>query len=265
MTLQNKLISDSIKSLRVWRVWLFMGFQDTKARFQRSLIGPVWILLNMMFFVGGAGVVYGMMFGQPMNEFLPFLTAGFVIWGFILSSLTESGLAFINAEGYIKQFAYPKQIYLLRSLVVYSIILLIGLSALVPVQLLFRRFSVFGWFMAMPGLLILFSAALGHIVIFAYLGTRFRDLPHAMGGVLQVLFFVTPIIFPVKLLKERHLDFVYQFNPLYYLIDVVRHPVLEGEFALSENYVFACLYVILVWVIAALVAKRLDSSLVFLL
>lgn len=262
---KDKLFLDSIKSLKMWRVWLFLGIQDIKARFRRSFIGPLWILLNMAFFVGGAGVVYGLMFGQPMDEFLPFLTAGFVIWGFILSSLTESGFAFTNAEGYIKQFSYPKQIYLVRSLVAYSIILFVGLSALIPVQFAFQRFSIEGWFLAMPGLLLLLLAALGHIAICGYLGARFRDLPHAMGGGLQVLFFVTPIMFPVKLLKERNLDFVYQYNPLHYLIDVVRHPILEGEFAAQDNYLFASLYVFVVWVVAFWVAKRLDSRLVFLL
>lgn len=262
---KDKLLKDSIKSFKMWRVWLFLGVQDIKARFRRSFIGPLWILLNLAFFVGGAGVVYGLMFGQPLNDFLPFLVAGFVIWGFILSSLTESGLAFINAEGYIKQFPFPKQIYLFRPLVGYFIILLIGFFALSILQLLVQSLPVKGWFLAIPGILILLFAALGHIVICAYLGARFRDLPHAMGGMLQVLFFVTPVMFPVKLLKERHLDFVYQYNPLHYLIDVVRHPILEGEFAVTESYIFACLYVVVVWVFAISVAKRFDSRLVFLL
>jgi ABC-type polysaccharide/polyol phosphate export permease len=265
MAPRDKLLADSIQSVKVWRVWLYLGLQDIKARFRRSFLGPLWIFLNIAIFVGGAGVVYGIMFGQKMSEFLPFLTAGLVIWGFIVSSLTESGLAFINAEGYIKQFAYPKQIYLIRPLVVYTVVLLIGLFSLIPLQLLFQRFSLAGWLLAIPGLLLLLAAALGQIVICAYLGTRFRDLPHAMGGMLQVLFFVTPILFPVKLLKERHLDFVYRYNPLHYLIDVVRHPITEGEMALPENYLYAGLYVVVVWLLAAAVAKRLDDRLVFLL
>ncbi len=265
MTPRNKLLLDSIQSIKVWRVWMFLGLQDVKARFRRSFIGPLWILLNMALFVGGAGVVYGLLFGQPMDEFLPFLTAGFVIWGFLVASLTESGMAFVNAEGYIKQFAYPKQIYLLRPLVSSTVILLIGFTALIPVQLFFHRFSLEGWFLAIPGLIILLLAAQAHIVICAYLGTRFRDLPHAMTGALQVLFFVTPIMFPVKILKERHMDFVYQYNPLHYLVDVVRHPILQGELAGSENYIFAGAYVIVAWVLAAIVAKRFDSRLVFLL
>lgn len=265
MTTTNKLLIDSLKSFGLWRVWWFLGMQDIKARFRRSLIGPAWLLISLAFFVGGVGTVYGLMFGQPMHEFLPFLTAGFVIWGFIISSLTESCMTFVNAEGYIKQFSYPKQIYLLRALVSYSLILLIGLFVLVPVQLYFGIFRIEGWIFSLPGLLLLQAAALGHITLSAYLGTRFRDLPHAVGSLLQVLFFVTPIMFPVKVLQEKHLDFIYQFNPLHYLIDVVRHPILKGELALSENYIFAGLYVFTLWLLVVVVAKRLDSRVVFLL
>jgi lipopolysaccharide transport system permease protein len=265
MTGWRKLGADSVRSLRLWRVWKFLGIQDIKARFRRSFIGPAWLLLNMAFFVGGVGGVYGLIFGQPMNEFLPFLTAGFVIWGFIVSSLTESGMTFINAEGYIKQFCYPKQIYLFRALVGYLVIFLIGISALVPVQLFYDRFHPLGWLLALPGLALLLLAALGQITICAYLGTRFRDLPHALGGLLQVLFFVTPIMFPVEVLRQKHLDFVYQLNPLHYLIDVVRHPILTGGLAVPENYYYAGLYVLAVWLLAGLVANRLDSRVVFLL
>lgn len=265
MQSKQKLHIDTFTAIKLWRVWMFLGVQDIKARFRRSFIGPLWILLNMAFFIGGAGVVYGLLFKQPMNEFLPFLTAGFVIWGFIVSSLTESGMAFVNAEGYIKQFSYPKQIYLLRALVCTTMILLIGLCSLVLVQMAYQRFFLLGWLMAVPGLMLLVSAALGHITICAYLGTRFRDLPHAFGGILQVVFFVTPIMFPVKVLKERHLDFVYQFNPLHYLIDVVRHPLMQAEFALAQNYVIAGTYVLVIWGIAALVAKHFDKRVVFML
>jgi lipopolysaccharide transport system permease protein len=265
MTSSQQLLADTIISCRYWRVWTFLGIQDIKTRFRRSFIGPLWILLNLGIFVGAAGFVYGVMFGQPMNEFLPFLITGFVIWGFLVSSFTEAGGAFVGAEGYIKQFSYPKQIYLLRALVTYSIILLVGFCAIIPMQIVFRRFDVMGWLMAIPGLALLMIAALAQIVVSAYLGTRFRDWPHALTGILQVIFFVTPIMYPIKMLQEKHLDFVYRYNPLYYLIDIVRHPILTGSFAPLENYVFGLVYVVVVWITAIVVARKLDKRLVFLL
>ena len=265
MQTKPQIVADSSPSLRVWRVWLFLGVQDVKARFRRSAVGPLWILLNMSLFVIGAGVIYGVMINQPMRILLPYLVAGFSLWAIIVSSLTESAWAFVNAEGYIKQFCYPKQIYLMRTLVSSTIILLITIPALIPVQLYFRTFSIVGWLLAVPGLLLLLMAVLGHITVCAYLGVRFRDFPHATGGALQVAFFVTPIMYPAKILQDRHLAFIYQFNPLYYLIEIARHPMLQGELAAPETYVFAVLYILLVWVVAYVVARSLDSRVVILL
>lgn len=261
----QRLLSDSLTSLRHWRVWLFLGLQDVKARFRRSVIGPLWILLNLLIFVGAAGFVYGVMFGQAMDEFLPFLITGVTIWSFVVATLSEAGSTFIGAEGYIKQFSYPKQIYLLRGLVNYLVNLLIGFGAIVPMQIFFGRFDWLGWVYCIPGLVLLVISGLGHIAIGAYLGTRFRDWPYALSGLLQVLFFLTPIMFPVKILQDRKLDFVYQYNPLYYLIDVVRHPITTGTFAPIAHYGYALVYAAIVWGLAALVARALDRRLVFLL
>jgi|SRR5579872_717624 len=265
MPAMSQLLADSWQSLRVWRVWTFLGVQDVRTRFQRSLIGPLWIFLNMSLFVVGAGLLYGVMINQPMKILLPYLITGFTFWALIVSSLTESGWAFVNAEGYIKQFCYPKQIYIMRTLVSSTIIMLITLPAIIPVQLYFRSFSPIGWLLALPGLLLLLLAVLGHITLCAYLGVRFRDLPHAVGGVLQVAFFVTPVMFPAKLLQDRHLALIYEVNPLYYLLEVARHPILEGNLAAPQVYIFAILYIVLLWVFAALVARSLDSRVVILL
>lgn len=265
MTYQKTIWGDTLKSVSVWRVWCFLGMQDVKGRFRRSLIGPLWILINLALMVAGAGVVYGLLFSQPMADFLPFLTAGLVIWGFIVSTVTEGGYAFVGAEGYIKQFTYPKQTYLLRALVSHAVILSIGIAVVVGVLLLFSKPIIIGVLLAVPGVMMLLVAGLAHVWISAYLTTRFRDLPHAVGGILQVLFFVTPIMFPVSVLRERHLDFVYQWNPLHYLIDVVRHPLLTGELALPESYLFGGIYVMSAWAVAAIVAKKLDARIVFLL
>jgi len=219
----------------------------------------------MSLFVVGAGLLYGVLINQPMRVLLPYLVTGFTLWGFIVSSLTESGWAFVNAEGYIKQFCYPKQIYLLRTLVANTIILLISIVAVIPVQLFFKTFSIVGWLLAAPGIVLLFLAVLGHITVCAYLGVLYRDLPHAANGALQVAFFVTPVMFPAKMLHDRHLAWVYEFNPLYYLLEAARRPILEGTLAGPEVYAFAGLYILLLWILAWLVARSLDSRVVILL
>jgi len=261
----RQLLADIGRSLALSRVWLFLGRQDLRARFRRTFIGPLWILINLGLFVAGGGLVYGALLGQPLAEFLPHLTAGLVIWGFLSATVTEACHTFVVAEGYIKQFVFPKQVYLFRTLVSSTVVLLIGLSALFVLLLVLGVLAPLGWLCALPGLALLLAAGLAHVSLFAYLGARFRDLPHALGGVLQVLFFVTPIIYPAELLRARGVDFVYRLNPLYYLIEGVRHPVLDGTFAGLDVYAAGALYVVVVFLLAYLTARRLDRTLVYLL
>jgi len=239
--------------------------QDVRLRFRRSVIGPLWILLNLGIFVGGAGLVYSAILGQPLGSFLPYLITGYVVWGYVLASLTDGSFAFVNAEGYIKQFSYPKEIYLLRSLVSSTCILSIGLLAVLIMQVTIGQFSISGWLMAIPGLVLLASVALGHITISAYLCTRFRDWPHAVSGLMQVAFFITPIMFPATMLKEQNLSFIYAWNPLYYVIDIVRHPIVGEGFPPMSHYIAVLIYLALIAGIATIVARRLDHRVVFLL
>ena len=108
-------------------------------------------------------------------------------------------------------------------------------------------------------------AAYFHASIMAYASVRFRDLPHGMTSLLQVLFFVTPVFFPVKILKERGLDFIYQLNPLYYLIEVVRQPMITLNPAPAEVYVITAGYLVFLFVVMMAVAKRFDKRVVYML
>lgn len=259
----KKIIRDSLRSIVVWRVWIFLGIQDIKARFRRSFLGPLWLMMSTVIFVAGAGLVYGSLLGANYREFLPQFATGIVIWGFIVSSVTEAGSAFVVAEGYIKQFPYPKQIYLLRSLVGYLVVLAVGMVVILLMQLILDGFSWLAWFWMLPGLALLTLVSAGHITVFAYIGARFRDLPHALAGVMQLLFFVTPVMFPAKMLASRGLQHIYEFNPFYYLLEVVRHPLITGDLAPAPMYGWVAGYGAVVWLIACVVAIRMDEKLVF--
>ncbi|GLR42358.1 sugar ABC transporter permease [Mesorhizobium amorphae] len=254
-----------IRSLLLHRVWFFIGMQDVKRRYRRSFIGPLWILLNLGVYVGAIGFVYGVMFGQDLKAFLPYLMLGFVTWGLISASIVDAGSVFVSAEGYIKQFSYPKQIYILRAIVSNSMNFAMGLVAVAVVQLFLGTFEFVGWLLAIPGFLLIYIALLGHTTIFAYLGTAFRDLPHALAAVLQVVFYLTPIVVPASVLKSHGMEFVYLVNPIYHLIEVVRHPILNSDLAPLSTYGFVFGYILVVYCVGWYVAWRLDKKVVFLL
>jgi len=259
------LFRDNLRALRNWRVWWHLGIADIRNKFAKSLVGPTWILLNLALWVGGIGVIYAALFNQKLETFLPFLTIGFVVWTYMIQTITDGGNAFVMAEGYIKQFTYPKQIYILRVMVNASVPFLIGVAIFFVVMLIMGR--PFGWAMlwALPGLLMLITASYLHATIMAYVSVRFRDLPHGITALLQILFFVTPVFFTVNVLKERGLDFIYKYNPLYYLIEVVRYPLTTLTPADATVYLAVLAYIAILMLVALLVAQRLDKRIVYIL
>lgn len=262
---KGPLVSEFLKAAKLWRVWLHMGLQDVKSRFRNSVLGPTWILINLGAVIAAVGLIYGRLFHQPMNEFLPFLTLGLVIWAFISSSLVDACHAFVVAEGYIKQFPFPKVIYLYRAMVPYIVVFLIGLVVFAGTMILYGRSVGWGALWAIPGFVLFVAINFCHVVIVAHLGARFRDLPHLLGSLVQIAFYLTPVIFTVTMLKDRGLAFVYMLNPLYYLIEIVRYPLLNSDAPPMEVVYVALGYCVVVGLVAALVVKKMTKQIVYVL
>lgn len=255
--------ADTLKAFQLWRVWTYLAISDLKVRYSRTMLGFGWLLITFAVWAAGVGFVYARLFNLPASEFVPFLAIGFALWGFLTSSFVDSSNALLGAAGYIKQFNLPKQVYVLRTFV--TQIISLGLSFIVCLIVLavFGKLSFLGLFFAIPGIVILLGCALLHSFISSYLTPYLRDFPHAVGSLLSVIFFLTPIIFPVSMLKERGLDFIYKFNPFYYLIDAVRAPLIEHSWPAAGVLMGAISYFILLVVLARILCGMLDRRLVY--
>ncbi|MCO4861555.1 MULTISPECIES: ABC transporter permease [unclassified Cupriavidus] len=258
-------LTEYAAAAKLWRVWLHMGVQDVKGRFRNSVLGPLWILINLSATMAAVGIIFGKLFHQPMEEFLPFLTLGLAIWAFMTSALTEGGSAFVNAEGYIKQFSFPKVTYLYRAMVPYLVVFCVGMLVFFAVALAYGRKFDLGALWFLPGFLLFIVINFFHLVIVAHLGARFRDLPHLLSGLIQIGFYVTPVMYTVTMLKDRGLGFIYQYNPLYYLIEIVRYPLLNNASPPEEVWMVAVGYAVLIGIAAFAVMKRMSHRIVYVL
>ncbi len=228
-------------SIQLWRIWTRLGVQDVRLRFRRSVIGVWWIFLNLGIMILAIGFIYANLLGQDMGTFIPYLTAGLVTWNYITNSIVEGGIAFTSSEGYIKQISLPIYVYTFRYFISIGLTALITLVAYVVVALVYQVPFTLGILWAIPGVSILMLFSLMLIITFAHITARFRDAAHLASVVMQVLFYVTPVLYPAKLLRDRGLDLVVDANPLYHLIQVVRQPLLTGQPADPQNYFIAVL------------------------
>lgn len=218
-------------------IWTFLAIQDIKSRFRRSYFGVLWMVAHQLTFALGGGLIWSAIFGVDPAAFIPSIAAGFAIWGFIASSFVEGSNAFVLSQGYIRQVSMPVQIFILRQWAASLVNLLVGASTAFLLALAFRGPSVA---MGMPallvGIVILALAMLTVTAAMSYLGVIYGDLTHALAGIFQMLFVVSPVIYPPQVLYERGLGWFVALNPFTSMIEIVRVPLLEQRLAEPFNY-----------------------------
>src|SRR5215831_16136958 len=67
--------------------WVTLAWNDIKLRYRRTTLGPLWIVLGLGATVFSVGILYGVLFGNELSQYLPYFAAGLIVWTFIGSSL----------------------------------------------------------------------------------------------------------------------------------------------------------------------------------
>ncbi|NVZ09318.1 ABC transporter permease [Allochromatium humboldtianum] len=228
-------------------LWMTLGLQDVRQRYRRSKLGPFWITLSMAIMVLALGLLYGQIFGQDLHDYLPFLAAGFVIWGLIASLVNDGCQSFILAEGMIRQLNAPLSIYAYRGLWSTLIAFAHNIWVFLGVALWFGVDLNWNLLWVPVALLMLFLNGLWMALFLGLLSARFRDVPLIIGSVVQVLFFITPVIWKPDMLPGRALWL--DLNPFYHLVEIMRAPLL-GQPPVLGNWLTVIAITIIGWAVA---------------
>ncbi len=217
-------LSDVMEGLRIWPLWMRLGWNDILQRYRRSMLGPFWLTASMAVMVVSLGVIYAELFKQPIDNFLPYLCVGLLVWSLISGFLLDGGTLFTGSESYIKQVRLPYFAYVYRSAWSKLIIFAHNFVIYLGVLIYFEIWPGATALLAIPGLfLVLMNGALAGLCI-GMISARFRDVPQLINSVVQILFFLTPIFWTPDSLKGR--AYVVDINPFYHLVEIVRAPLL---------------------------------------
>jgi ABC-type polysaccharide/polyol phosphate export permease len=217
---------DILAALQSYELAGVLGWQDIRQRYRRSSLGPFWLTISMGVLIGTLGLVFGSIFAAPMNELLPFFTIGLILWTLISTSLNEGCTGFTSAEAIIKQISVPLFSHILRVLWRNLVIFVHNLIIFPVVLLAFWKPLPAIAFLALPGLVVLLVNLSWMALLLGVFCARFRDVPQIVSSLLQVFFYLTPIIWMPEMLPERASLLLLSANPFFHLIQLVRAPML---------------------------------------
>jgi lipopolysaccharide transport system permease protein len=246
--------------------WWHLSMSDLRSRWRRSFFGLFWSILQPLGLTLLLSLVFSRIFGMRITDYAPYILSGMIMWEYVVSSIIGGSLAFVQADAYIKQTRHPLAIYTLRNALTGLIVLATASIALVGWVLIVMPQN-FGWcwLTALTAFPLLGLVAWPGATITAYIAARFRDLPHALGLMMQAMWFVSPIYFEPSTFRNGDLHALVDFNPIYHLLQIARAPLLHGQWPTAENYAWSFATIIVLGAIAILVGRRSESRVIFYL
>lgn len=254
------VINDLLKSLRHLPLIFHMAYSDTKARYKRSMLGPLWLTLGAAVGIVGLGLVWSQLLHQERSELIPSLTVGLLLWQFISGCVIESTSTFVRQSQIIRNLQLPFFIHPIQLIVRQSITLAHNLIVLVIVLIVYPQDLGLVSLLSIVGFLIVLINLLWISVMLSMIGARFRDVEQIVQALMPIIFFLTPVLY-----KAGHAGVnqaIIWLNPFTYFITLVREP-LFGNIPALFVYQITLGMAIVGWSLTLIMFNRFAPRIAF--
>jgi lipopolysaccharide transport system permease protein len=221
-----RAMADITSGLSSWRLAWALSRLDMRNRYRGSVIGPFWVTLSTAVMLIGLGLLYSQLFGLQLHDYLPHLAVSLIVWNAVNGMVMEATTCLTGAEGVIRQLPLPLTTHALRCVFRNAV------SAAHTLPLILVIFALLGRWPGWEALLIIPGAAVLLVNFFAvalFLGmvcARFRDIGPIVASVMQMAFFLTPVIWKPESLQSMAKWL--PLNPFYAMLEMIRGPLIEG-------------------------------------
>jgi ABC-type polysaccharide/polyol phosphate export permease len=253
-------ITDIFQAIQRWQLVIFIGLSNVKARYRRSVLGPLWLTLGTVVGAAGLGFLWSELLKVPRHEFVPSLTAGLIIWQFVSGVIMEGVYGFSRQAATIKNTSQPYFIHPMQVVLQQFVNFLHNIPVFFLVAWLLDVSFNLNMLWVLPCLILLILNLLWLALLLGILGARFRDIEFIINMVMPLLLFTSPVFY-----RPNYLPFsedIMWFNPFSHLIELIRHPLLGSpppDFVVLTNLAF----LVVGWTLAVWLFNRKYNSLAF--
>lgn len=218
-------LADFLESFSRPSTWLKLGWLDLKKQYRRTFLGPIWLAVSTAIMIAAFGAVWANIFGNAVNEYLPKVAVGLVVFNLVSQFVVDGSKTFISSAPMLLQTRLPKLAILMRQASFFFFMFLHHFAVALLVVGIFVPIGNIRITDAVLAMVIITMNCVMTQIWLAIVCTRYRDLPMVAANLMQVLFFVSPVIWSTNDLSPTAAQWI-QFNPLAVAIESVRNPIL---------------------------------------
>ncbi len=247
--------------------WYYLVKAEIMNKYRRSKLGILWAILNPLLLTFLMSFVFGTVFRMPLNDYLPYILSGLIVWDVISGSFVAGAGSIVYSEQYIRQINHPVTIYTLKSALVTIINFLIASLALCFWMLFTAPQNVILGIITLPLTTLIYLLFAWPITTFSgYVNTKYRDYPQIIALAIQALWYVSPVFFKKEMFSSNILLLnAFNLNPITHILNLVREPFLYGRLPSPYSYFMTFIFVGLWALIGYFVNKHFEYKVVFYL
>lgn len=233
--------------------------RDITARYKRSILGIAWTMINPLMMMVVLTVVFSQLWRTNVPGYPVYVLAGLIVWQFFSLSSSAAIHSLVWGGSLFQRIYVPRSIFAISAVGTGLVNLMLALIPLLAVMLVTGIPIRWTILLALPAILLIACFTLGVGLFISTIGIYFPDVVEMYGVVLLAWFYVTPIMYPLKILPEHVLTLL-KFNPLYYLVALFRIPIFDGQVPVFTDWMIgAAVSLITLWLGWAVFTSKSDE------
>lgn len=209
-------------------LFYFFTWRDIKIKYKQTVLGFLWAILQPLLMM----IIFTFFFGRALqvpSQNLPypvFVFSGLLLWNTFSSGLMNSANSMVGNVQIIKKIYFPRLIIPVSSILVALFDFMMAFILFVPLLIFYQQSVSWNALWCWPiAIVITLVATLGPGCLLAALTVKYRDFRYVIPFLVQVLFFLTPVIYPVTLLKYPILQYALVMSPMFASLELFRYPL----------------------------------------
>ncbi len=209
----------------------FLTWRDIKVRYKQATLGIAWAILQPMLTTAITSVVFGYLLKVDTGS-LPypvFTLAALLPWHLFQLSLQKSSISLVGNANLITKIYFPRIIIPLSSVLAVLVDFAISLILLFIVMLFYKLPFTWNMLWLIPLTLLSILAALAVGLWLSALNVQYRDIQQMVPFLLQIWMYATPIVYPITIIPEGTIRYLYSLNPMVGVVQGFRWALFGGS------------------------------------
>ena len=266
--MQEKIINSLIVEIvSKYKLWFFIAYREILTRYERSVLGPLWITIGTALVIFILGPFYGKLLNSLQKDYLLYLSSGLIFWIFISSFINASCVSITQNKSMILSREINPLGFVLKDLIREVIILFHNLPLLIFLIIYTYKENNFNFLLILANFFAFICAFVLIVITLFFLGcllsiicARYRDIITLISNSLILFFFITPVLWERSILGDKFK--ILNLNLITYYLDIFRNPMLniKTNFFL---YFIMIIFIVFLYIVTEIIYRKYKNKLKF--